>query len=136
MTSKKVSKRSKRRLVVFGSLSIFMIVYFFYVIISYSSKLISLKNEEAELNHRIALLQEEEEVLKTEIEMLQDPEYIARYARENYLYSKDGEYIIKLDEDNDEGIEIISNDTSIPLIALGVISGSLILGYIVIKVKK
>ncbi len=136
MTSKKVSKRSKRRLVVFGSLSIFMIVYFFYVIISYSSKLISLKNEEAELNHRIALLQEEEEVLKTEIEMLQDPEYIARYARENYLYSKDGEYIIKLDEDNDEGIEIISNDKSIPLIALGVISGSLILGYIVIKVKK
>ena len=113
-----------------------MVFYFFYVIISYSYKLISLKNEETELNSKIALLEEEEEKLKTEIEMLQDPEYIARYARENYLYSKDGEYIIKLEEDDDNDVEIISNDTSIPLIALSVISGSLILGYIIYKIRK
>ena len=136
VTNKKVSKRSKRRLVVFGSLSILMVFYFFYVIISYSYKLISLKNEETELNSKIALLEEEEEKLKTEIEMLQDPEYIARYARENYLYSKDGEYIIKLEEDDDNDVEIISNDTSIPLISLSVISGSLILGYIIYKIRK
>ena len=40
---------------------------------------------------------EEEELLKSEIEKLQDEEYIARYAREKYLYSKDGEIILKID---------------------------------------
>ena len=30
---------------------------------------------------------------------LQDPDYIARYAREKYLYSKDGEFILKIPEE-------------------------------------
>ena len=34
---------------------------------------------------------------KSEIQRLQDEEYIARYAREKYLYSKNGELIIKID---------------------------------------
>ena len=29
---------------------------------------------------------------------MQDPEYIARYLREKYLYSKAGEYIIRIPE--------------------------------------
>ena len=29
---------------------------------------------------------------------LQDPDYVARYAREKYLYSKDGEIIIRIPE--------------------------------------
>ena len=136
MKNKKISKRSKRRLVVFGSLSILIIIYFCYVVISYSYKLISLKNEKVELNYKIALLEEEEEKLKTEIEMLQDPEYIARYARENYLYSKDGEYIIKLEDSDDGDLEIISNHTSGPLIVLGIITSSLIIGYIILKIRK
>ena len=41
-------------------------------------------------------LQKEEEELKADVERLQDPDYVARYAREKYLYSKDGEFIIKL----------------------------------------
>ena len=40
----------------------------------------------------------EEEELKSEINKLQDPEYVARYAREKYLYSKDDEIIIKIEE--------------------------------------
>jgi len=35
--------------------------------------------------------------LKNEINKLQDKDYVARYARENYLYTKDGEYVIKVD---------------------------------------
>ena len=30
---------------------------------------------------------------------LQNPEYIARYAREKYLYSKEGEYILQIPEE-------------------------------------
>ena len=40
----------------------------------------------------------EEEELKDEINKLQDPEYMARYAREKYLYSKNNEIIIKIEE--------------------------------------
>ena len=45
---------------------------------------------------QIKELQKEEEELKADVERLQDPVYVARYAREKYLYSKDGEFIIKL----------------------------------------
>ncbi|NLC48199.1 MAG: septum formation initiator family protein, partial [Tenericutes bacterium] len=40
----------------------------------------------------------EEETLKSEINKLKDPEYMARYAREKYLYSKNDEIIIKIEE--------------------------------------
>ena len=44
-----------------------------------------------------------DDVLNQEIIKLQDPEYLARYAREKYFYSKDGELIIKLpDEEENE----------------------------------
>ena len=36
--------------------------------------------------------------LKEEITRLQDPEYMAKYAREKYLYSKDNEIILKIEE--------------------------------------
>lgn len=39
-----------------------------------------------------------EEALKDEINKLQDPEYMARYAREKYLYSKKDEIIIKIED--------------------------------------
>ena len=40
----------------------------------------------------------EKEVLETDVLKLQDPEYMAKYAREKYLYSKDDEIVIKLEE--------------------------------------
>ena len=44
-------------------------------------------------------LEDEEKVLSSDIEKLKDPAYIAIYAREKYLYSKDGELIIRLPDD-------------------------------------
>ena len=41
---------------------------------------------------------EEEDKLNDEISKLQDPEYLAKYAREKYLYSKDDEIIIKIED--------------------------------------
>ena len=40
---------------------------------------------------------------------LKDKEYIARYAREKYLYSADGEYIIKLPDGDEEDEEMSDN---------------------------
>ena len=39
---------------------------------------------------------ESEESLEGEVVKLQDPEYVAKYAREKYLFTKDGELIIDM----------------------------------------
>lgn len=52
--------------------------------------------EQDELNKLLVQLKEEEQKLNLDVDRLQDPEYIARYLREKYLYSKDNEYIIRI----------------------------------------
>ena len=56
-----------------------------------------MKNEKEQLEIKLLTLHEEKETLKDDILRLQDPEYIAKYVREKYFYSKDGEYILRLD---------------------------------------
>lgn len=100
--AKVVPKASKRRLVIFGPIALFMIIYFLFTVGMYGYKLISLSQKETELKEKLISLQAEEQNLKIEIQKLKDPDYLARYARENYLYSKDGEYIIKIEDTNKE----------------------------------
>ncbi len=52
--------------------------------------------EEKFLKEEIVRLQREENHLRSEVQKLQDPDYIARYAREKYLYSRDGEFTIRI----------------------------------------
>lgn len=52
--------------------------------------------ETEELNERYQTLLEEEASLNSEVIKLQDPEYVARYAREKYMYTKNGEKILKI----------------------------------------
>ena len=54
-----------------------------------------------QLENKIALLKEEEKILESDIQKLEDPSYVARYAREKYLYSKDGEIIIRMPDDDE-----------------------------------
>lgn len=101
MANKKISKASKRRLMTFGTISFLIIGYFFMSLVTYTIEIGKLSNEQRQLQSELKGLQHDEQNLKIEIQKLKDPEYVARYARENYLYSKDGEYIIKL-EPNDQ----------------------------------
>lgn len=57
-----------------------------------------LKEEQKQLKQELTELKDDAEDLSTVIQKLKDPDYVARYARENYLYSKNGEYIIKIEE--------------------------------------
>lgn len=101
--SKRVmKKKAKRRLMVFGTLSCFMIAYFIFSSTLAVIKITRLSNENKSLQTELKNLKKEERDLNVEIQKLKDPDYLARYARENYLYSKDGEYIIKLDEEKKE----------------------------------
>ncbi len=51
--------------------------------------------EKDELSEELEVLKEKETELSTDVLKLQDPEYIARYLREKYYYSKEGEYVIR-----------------------------------------
>lgn len=98
-------KKNKVRKLVFIPIALLIIMVFSYQVITYMYNSYTLKEEAKNLKQEISNLKEKEKILQSEINRLQDPEYIARYARENYLYSKDGEYIIKLDKT--KGLEII-----------------------------
>ena len=92
-----------------GTLSLVIIITFFVNLITYTFNISKLSQEEQRLQNEFKELQAKEQNLKIEIQKLKDPEYVARYARENYLYSKDGEYIIKLDPPKNENKENNTN---------------------------
>lgn len=134
---KKISRASKRRLFVFGNLSLLIIGYFLFSAGFYVYKIYTLKNEEKVLKENLKQLQKEEKNLSTDMEKLKDPDYLAKYARETYSYSKDKEVIIqthkkKNKEDKKETFTI--NDKHI-LIGCGCIMG-LVMIYIIKKNKK
>lgn len=95
----KIPKKAKRRLIFLGPICIFIIIYCGFTLVTTSINLYSLHKEEKKLNDKLTNLKSDAKSLKNEITKLQDKEYIARYARENYLYTKDGEYVIKMSDD-------------------------------------
>ena len=54
--------------------------------------------EKKELENKLAALEEKKKELESDVKKLEDPEYLARYAREKYFYSKDGELILRIPE--------------------------------------
>lgn len=147
MANRRISKASKRRLTFFGTISLVIIIYFLFSLLYNTYSIFSLSIEKSNLEKKYVELQEKSDELKTNIEKLNDPEYLANYARENYLYSKPDEYIIQLSEDlNDTDsdmnsiTEVIDNlKSSINknyIIATMSILMILIFVYIVFKGKK
>ena len=78
--------------------SIAIIITMTFTIGKYWIEIIDKYKEKSELKEKLAQLQDQEKELKLDADKLQDPDYVARYAREKYLYSKDGEFIIKIPE--------------------------------------
>ena len=94
---RRVTKKDKRRIFVLICMFVPLFTFFVSNMVSYWSSIYTNIKDKKDLDKMYASYLEEEELLKSEIEKLQDAEYIARYAREKYLYSKDGEIIIKID---------------------------------------
>ena len=89
-------KKNVKRLLVFGVFSVFVICFVFISVYKVINQIFEKYREADELEKRIAVLTEEEEELNNEINRLQDKDYLARYAREKYFYSKNGELIIRI----------------------------------------
>ncbi len=65
-------------------------------ILQTSTELYEKQKQKKEYTKILSELKEKEEELNNTVTKLQDPDYVARYAREKYLYSKDGEIIIRV----------------------------------------
>ncbi len=95
-----VFKNRKTRILVLGIVSLTCFVLLCANVFTYTYKIVTLSKKEKELTLRLNELKELKDSLDTEIEKLHDPEYIERFAREKYLYTKHNEYVIKVhDED-------------------------------------
>ena len=100
-TSKKTSKskvKKTRRFLLLGIGSIIIILVTVFTIGKYWVEIFDKYREKKQLEEELSYLKEKEDELKLDADKLQDPDYVARYAREKYLYSKDGEFIIKIPE--------------------------------------
>ena len=92
--------------------------------------------EKIQLEKLYVELQEEGENLKIDIEKLNDKNYLANYAREHYLYSKDGEYILQMD-DVEKIEEDISNEINKNYLIVGLsLFMLLVFVYIILKGKR
>lgn len=132
-SKKRVPKKAKRRLALFGPIAIFITGYFLFTLVTTSISMYELSREEKKLNNKLTGLKADSKSLKNEINKLQDKEYIARYARENYLYTKNGEYVIKIDDDGKKVTKVQANYND-DLIVFGC-AGTVILIILFIIIK-
>ena len=96
---KKKNIKQKRRIFFLGFTSIFIIASTTFTIGKYWIEIYEKYQEKKGLEKELLSLKEKEEELAVDANKLQNPDYIARYAREKYLYSKDGEFILQIPED-------------------------------------
>lgn len=96
---KKLSPKTRFRVTFLVMCVIISFCVFGYTLFSNLLEVHNNKKENVRLNELYNEKLSEEEELKSEINKLKDPEYLARYTREKYLYSAEDEIIIKI-EDN------------------------------------
>ena len=98
MKKSKVTKKVKRRL--FFQVTVLSVLIFalFFSVFNDWTKIVQNKRKISELNESYTTLLEKEESLNSEVNKLQDPDYVARYAREKYMYSLPDEVIIRIPE--------------------------------------
>lgn len=96
MAKKTSRKKARKRMLFLGTMSIGIILFTASMIGTNLIEIYHKYQEKKTLEQEYLALQEEEEKLKVDADKLQDPDYIARYAREKYMYSKDGEFILRI----------------------------------------
>ena len=95
MKSRRGKKKFKRLILVF----VFCLAVNIYILYNLGSLFFDVREKRVENNSlvmKLDELKEEGELLKVEVSKLKNPEYVAKYAREKFLYSKENEYVIKL----------------------------------------
>ena len=99
MAKNRNKSKSRRRILLLGFMSIIVIFITKLSIGKYWIEIFEKYKEKKDLENELIALKEKEEELKVDANKLQNPEYVARYAREKYMYSKEGEYILQIPEE-------------------------------------
>ena len=107
---KMAKTKKKKKVLNFRAIrATFMMPFCLFLIVSilfaggrYSLTIYDKYKEKDELSQELIELKEEEQKLTVDVERLQNPEYVGRYLREKFLYSKNDEYIIKIPSKKDE----------------------------------
>ena len=137
--ARKTTAQVKRRLVLTVPLTLAIILATTFTSVIEIKKIRSYEKEKKALTLELEKLKEDAESLNLEINRLNSPEYIARYAREKFLYTKDGEKLIIVDElTKEQQIEESNKEIDyLTYILIGV--GSLLfitIVYIIVKKSK
>ena len=98
MKRRKYTVKTKSRIFIISFVFITIIFTLFYTLFNDMQNINILIDEKKELMKEKESLKEKQASLNADIERLSDDLYVARYAREKYFYSKDGEIILKMDE--------------------------------------
>ncbi len=91
--------KAKKRFLVLSIIFLAVVSFSVASIFNDWIEILSNKKELNRLEVYYSELLEEEESLTSEVTKLHDSDYIARYAREKYMYSLPGEFIIKIPDE-------------------------------------
>ena len=92
----KTVNKNKRRIIILGAFSLVTITFTTYTIGKYWIEIYQKSKEKTKLTNQLKKLEKKESSLRADATRMKDKEYIARYAREKYLYSKNGEFILRI----------------------------------------
>ena len=95
----KKTKKEKKRLFVISTMIVFLLVVLVKSVANDWTEIMDNSHKIKQLNEEYNNLMAEEEKLESDVTKLQDSDYIARYAKEKYLYSEEGDTIIRMDGD-------------------------------------
>jgi len=91
------TRKEKKRLVFISVTIVVLLVSLFGSLYTDFMKIMQNKKETSLLTSEYENLLDEYASLSSEVTKMQDPNYVARYAKEKYLYSSEGELIIRID---------------------------------------
>ncbi len=93
----KKTKKEKKRLVFISFCIIGLLVTLVSSVFKDWQEIMDNNSQIKSLSVEYENLLSEEEKLESDVTKLQDSEYVARYAKEKFMYSGDGDIIIRMD---------------------------------------
>ena len=93
---KKKKKKKKKRLVLITFCIIGLLITLVSSVFKDWQEILDNNSQIKALTDEYNTLLSEEEKLKSDVTKLQDSEYVARYAKEKFMYSEDGDIIIRM----------------------------------------
>lgn len=92
----KKTKKEKKRLFVISSIIVLLIISLVSSVAGEWTKVMENKSKITSLTKEYNELLSEEERLVSDVTKFQDEEYLLRYAKEKFMYSENGELIIRM----------------------------------------